>query len=129
MIGIDEGEGRYLANQMAEGPGDTRLIRVSVGQKLSGPGWSVHARKGFLHPATDPIFNNGDDGKFLVADLDILPGSLTGWVEHPSDLNTFFTDPRLQPNMIRYCVIWDKRDVFAEFIEGIANFEIRVQPD
>ena len=48
VIGVDEVEGRYLANQLAEGPGDDRVIRVSSGQKLEGAGWSVFARKGFL---------------------------------------------------------------------------------
>src|SRR6056297_2461923 len=48
VIGVDENEGRYIANQLAEGAGDDRVIRVSSGQKLSGPGWSVFAKKGFL---------------------------------------------------------------------------------
>ena len=48
VIGVDEDEGRYLAGQLSEGPGDDRVIRVSVARKLSGPGWSVFARKGFL---------------------------------------------------------------------------------
>ncbi|WP_297769751.1 UDP-N-acetylmuramoyl-L-alanine--D-glutamate ligase [uncultured Roseovarius sp.] len=48
VIGVDEAEGSYLAGQMAEGPGDDRVIRVSVARKLSGPGWTVSARKGFL---------------------------------------------------------------------------------
>jgi UDP-N-acetylmuramoylalanine--D-glutamate ligase len=48
VVGVDEGEGRYLANVLAEGPGDDRVIRVSSGQKLEGAGWSVFARKGFL---------------------------------------------------------------------------------
>ena len=48
VIGVDEAEGRFLAGQMAEAPGDTRVIRVSSGQKLAGAGWSVFARKGFL---------------------------------------------------------------------------------
>ena len=48
VIGVDEAEGLYLAGQMAEGPGDDRVIRVSSGQKLSGAGWNVFARKGFL---------------------------------------------------------------------------------
>jgi UDP-N-acetylmuramoylalanine--D-glutamate ligase len=48
VIGVDEAEGRYLANQIAEAAADDRLIRVSVERKLSGPGWSVYARKGFL---------------------------------------------------------------------------------
>lgn len=48
VIGVDENEGLYIANQLAEGPADDRVIRISSGQKLSGPGWSVFARKGFL---------------------------------------------------------------------------------
>ena len=48
IIGVDENEGRYLANQLAEGPSDDRVIRLSSGTKLTGPGWHVFARKGFL---------------------------------------------------------------------------------
>ena len=48
VIGVDEVEGAYLAGQLGEGPGDDRVIRIAVSQKLSGPGWSVFARKGFL---------------------------------------------------------------------------------
>ncbi len=48
VIGVDEIEGKFLANQLGSGPTDDRVIRVSSGQKLDGPGWSVFARKGFL---------------------------------------------------------------------------------
>ena len=48
IIGVDEIEGNYLAGQMAMGPADDRVIRVSVERKLAGPGWHVFARKGFL---------------------------------------------------------------------------------
>jgi len=48
VIGVDEPEGLFLAGQMGEGPTDDRVIRVSSGQKLAGPGWNVFARKGFL---------------------------------------------------------------------------------
>ncbi|WP_299644664.1 Mur ligase family protein, partial [uncultured Ruegeria sp.] len=48
IIGIDEVEGAFLAGQLAEGPADDRVIRVSVTRKLTGPGWQVFARKGFL---------------------------------------------------------------------------------
>lgn len=48
IIGVDEAEGRYLANQMAEGSADDRVIRISAGQKLDGFGWTVFVRKGFL---------------------------------------------------------------------------------
>ena len=45
---MDEPEGLFLAGQLAMGPGDDRVIRVSVDEKLTGPGWLVYARKGFL---------------------------------------------------------------------------------
>ncbi|NCO85400.1 MAG: UDP-N-acetylmuramoyl-L-alanine--D-glutamate ligase [Rhodobacterales bacterium] len=48
VIGVDEAEGRYLANQIALGPLDDRVILVSAGQKLDGAAWSVFVRKGFL---------------------------------------------------------------------------------
>ena len=48
VIGVDEPEGRFLANQLAEAPEDDRVIRISSGQKPAGPGWQVFARKGFL---------------------------------------------------------------------------------
>ena len=48
VVGVDEVEGRYLANQLSEGVEDDRVIRISSGQKLDGHGWTVFARKGFL---------------------------------------------------------------------------------
>ena len=48
VIGVDEIEGQFLANQMGMGPLDDRVIRISSGQKLDQFGWSVFARKGFL---------------------------------------------------------------------------------
>lgn len=49
VIGVDEDEGRFLANVMREeaGTGDP-VIEVSVTRKPEGGGWSVVARKGFL---------------------------------------------------------------------------------
>ncbi len=48
VVGVDEVEGVYLANQLSEGAADDRVIRISSGQKLDRFGWSVFARKGFL---------------------------------------------------------------------------------
>ncbi|MEX0316887.1 MAG: UDP-N-acetylmuramoyl-L-alanine--D-glutamate ligase [Ruegeria sp.] len=48
VIGVDEAEGAFLAGQMSEGPADDRVIRVSVARKLTGPGWQIFARKGYL---------------------------------------------------------------------------------
>ena len=48
VIGVDEVEGRFLADRLAEGPADDRVIRVVSGRKPEGAGWYVAARKGFL---------------------------------------------------------------------------------
>lgn len=48
VIGVDETEGLFMAGQLAEGRGDDRVIRISASRKLTGPGWNVFARKGFL---------------------------------------------------------------------------------
>jgi len=47
IIGVDEREGRFLANVMREGAGDN-VIEISTERQLKGKGWSVFARKGFL---------------------------------------------------------------------------------
>lgn len=49
IIGVDEVEGRYLANKLRQDSktGDP-VLEISSGRKLQGDGWSVFARKGFL---------------------------------------------------------------------------------
>ncbi|WP_424975126.1 UDP-N-acetylmuramoyl-L-alanine--D-glutamate ligase [Dinoroseobacter sp. S124A] len=47
IIGVDEAEGQFLANQLTVAPSDDRVIRITSG-KPSGPGWLVSTRKGFL---------------------------------------------------------------------------------
>ena len=47
VIGVDEDEGRFLANTLAEGIADDRVIRVSARRKLK-EGWGVWAAKGQL---------------------------------------------------------------------------------
>jgi UDP-N-acetylmuramoylalanine--D-glutamate ligase len=48
VVGVDEVEGRFLADALGQGGQDDRVIRVSSGTKLEDFGWSVFARKGFL---------------------------------------------------------------------------------
>ena len=48
VIGVDETEGMFLDNQLSAGQGDDRVIRISVERKLTGHGWNVYAKKGFL---------------------------------------------------------------------------------
>lgn len=71
VIGVDEKEGRYLANQMVEDAEDLRLIRISSGQKLGGPGWNVFARKGFLSE-----YRKGKQTASIdLREMDGLPGA------------------------------------------------------
>lgn len=48
IVGVDETEGQYLAGQLGEGNGDTRVIQISSTRKLTGAAWSVFTRKGYL---------------------------------------------------------------------------------
>jgi len=49
IIGVDESEGAFLANQLRErADSGEPVISLSVERKLIGPSWSVFARKGFL---------------------------------------------------------------------------------
>ncbi len=48
IVGVDEPEGRYLANQLSQGRGDDRVIRLSVERRIAGPGWAVIGKGGFL---------------------------------------------------------------------------------
>jgi len=49
IIGVDEVEGRFLANRLRErAAGGEPVIRISSAQKLTGDDWRVFARKGFL---------------------------------------------------------------------------------
>ncbi|MFB0993987.1 MAG: UDP-N-acetylmuramoyl-L-alanine--D-glutamate ligase, partial [Paracoccaceae bacterium] len=48
VIGVDEMEGQFLANQLSASGADDRVIRISASQKLHAFAWSVSVRKGFL---------------------------------------------------------------------------------
>ncbi len=71
VIGVDEAEGRFLCNQLIQGPQDDRVIRVSTGQKLTGPGWTVFARRGYLSE-----YRKGRQvGSIDLRDIKGLPGA------------------------------------------------------
>jgi len=71
VIGVDEKEGAFLAGQLSEGAVDDRVIRVSVERKLTGPGWQVFARKGFLSE-----YRNGKQAASIdLRNVAGLPGS------------------------------------------------------
>jgi UDP-N-acetylmuramoylalanine--D-glutamate ligase len=49
IIGVDEIEGQFLANQLRqEATSGDPVISISSGRKLQGDGWNIFARKGFL---------------------------------------------------------------------------------
>ena len=48
VIGVDEFEGKLLAQELADHLHDDRVIRVSSSSKITDLGWAVSARKGFL---------------------------------------------------------------------------------
>ena len=48
VIGVDEFEGKLLAQELADHLHDDRIIRVSGSRKITNLGWTVFANKGFL---------------------------------------------------------------------------------
>lgn len=70
------------------------------------------------------------------ASAEVVPDSLTGWVRHPSELNTYwdFLGPaaaaQLRPNAIRYQVIFDNRTgIYPGTVLGLTDLRILAQPD
>lgn len=62
--------------------------------------------------------------------------SLTNWVEHPAELNTYwdFLGPEVaaqrQPNAVRYQIIFDRSNaLLPEVIDGVESISILAQPD
>jgi len=69
---------------------------------------------------------------------DVDPASVTPWVRHPAELNTYWdaalpSQPELaakrRSNMIRYQVIFDHTAPQAGLIAGVTNLRIHAQPD
>jgi len=48
VIGVDEFEGKLLAQELADHLHDDRIIRVSGSRKITNLGWAIFANKGFL---------------------------------------------------------------------------------
>jgi len=71
----------------------------------------------------------------------VISGSLTGWVRHPDDLNTYWLDAglspqeaeKLRPNMLRFRIVFDDSTVtpglFSTLLQGVTNFRVTAQPD
>jgi hypothetical protein len=59
----------------------------------------------------------------------LAPGSLTGWLNHPDELNTFHADPSLAPNIFRFVVLWDSSQPEFAQIDGVEDLFVTIQPD
>jgi len=69
-------------------------------------------------------------------DIQVIPESLTGWVRHPVELNTYWDvlgpqeAAKRQPNMVRFQVIFDSTNALVpEVIAGVSEIFIAAQPD
>jgi len=68
----------------------------------------------------------------------IQPGSVTPWVLHPSELNTYWSQvfpsqpgevSKRQPNLIRFQIVFNRFNPVAALVRGVTNVRINVQPD
>lgn len=78
------------------------------------------------------------DADFVQDGGSILLESITPWVRHPSELNTYWdtvfpSDPGeaegRRPNIIRYSIIFDRSSPNWPAFGGLESFEILAQPD
>ena len=71
---------------------------------------------------------------------EVLPGSLTPWVSHPAELALVTTPSgaNYTPNMIRFCVLFDRTNepgddpgqtLIDETVVGVTNLKIIALPD
>ena len=59
----------------------------------------------------------------------LAEGSLSDWVRHPAELNDFFAEPSLSPNIFRFVVLWDRsRPEFQQLVD-IESIHFVIQPD
>lgn len=75
------------------------------------------------------LIENLCDVELAGTESHIFPGSLTGWVKHPAELNSFFGDPALRPNMIRFQILFDTASPLFSTVAGITSLTISVLPD
>ncbi len=68
------------------------------------------------------------DVELYGAGAEIVPGSLTGWVTHPSQLDTFTADPAKKPDMVRFQIVFDRNSPFANAIVAIDDLTILADP-
>jgi hypothetical protein len=59
----------------------------------------------------------------------LAAASLTDWVRHPEQLNTFHPDDSLSPNIFRFVVLWDRSQPEFADIQGVEDLTVTIQPD
>jgi len=59
----------------------------------------------------------------------LAAGSLTDWVSHPQELNDFFGDESLTPNIFRFVILWDASQPEFPQIQGVEDLTVTIQPD
>jgi len=62
-------------------------------------------------------------------DSPLIPGSLTGWVEKPEDLNGYNPNAALGSNAFRFTIIYNANDPDFPLIEEIDEVIVRAKPD
>jgi len=116
-----------LGEQSFRGPNDlfTQSLEELLGTELGSAPFVVRfqgarAVKQINDPCTVELEGPG-------ADIEL--GSLTGWVKHPAELNAYYEDPSLRPNMFRFQIVFDRTQPAAGVIAGITEVTVRVLPD
>jgi hypothetical protein len=104
-------------NQFGTGPFDPALGGVYLSVRFQGA------------VAITDVSDNPCSVTLAGIGSEIAIGSLTPWVRHPSELNSF--SPR--PNMVRFCIVFDRSGAQAgtpaALIQGITGLVIHAQPD
>ncbi len=99
------------------------VIQDFIGEDLGVGGMVVRFQGARLTaPLGDPC-----DVTLFGAGTQILPGSLTPWVRHPSELNNM--DASLSPNMFRFQILWDPEGRGYGMINGVLELTVRATPD
>jgi hypothetical protein len=59
----------------------------------------------------------------------LLGGSLTGWVQDPTDITNLGSPSGATANIFRFAVIWNRGNPNSSMIESVEEISIRVTPD
>ncbi len=97
---------------------------LSTGTPAPAPGQSAPIVVRFQGARTTTAFANPCSADPEIAGTGISPGSLTPWVRHPAELNSYF--PR--PEIVRFVILFDRSHPDFLLIKGVDNLVIDTQP-